>query len=54
MQVSFPGVHMEYARVSVLTFMGLRRFRFRPTIAEENYGDPAYAGALRMTYDAHF
>lgn len=45
--------HVEYARVSMLTFIGLRRFRFRPTIAEENYGDPAYR-ALRMTYDAHF
>jgi len=49
------GIHGVDARVSVLMFARLRRFRFGATIVQENYGDPAYtADPLRMTYDAHF
>jgi len=49
------GIHGDDARVRVLTSARLRRFRFGATIAQENYGDPAYtADPLRMTYNAHF
>lgn len=35
----------EHAHIYGITYGG--RFRFRPTIAEENYGDPAYRGLAK-------